>query len=156
MRMTLAVPALVLACAAPGHAKEKQVWGLTKAGKETILFYGIPESHATTVLFNCEQGRPIWIVTPLTPSRPKKGQAVKLTLSNGGASASYDAKIGGDGEEHGFYAAADAPVEPKVVDVLKSGTTLTVTVADQKERVPLNGVAKPLAQFEAACFGKKR
>lgn len=154
MRVMIAASAMGLALCAPACARDKQIWDVTEAGKETILFYGIPESHATTLLFNCEQGRPVWIVTPLTPQRPRKGQVVKITLSNGVASATYDARIGGD-EEDGFHAAADAPAETKVLDVLRSGTTLTINVAGKKESVPLRGVAKPLARFEAGCFRKR-
>jgi hypothetical protein len=43
----------------------------------------------------------------------------------------------------------------EVVDILRSGTTLTIGIPGRQFRVPLKGVANPLAQFEAACLGKR-
>ena len=55
----------------------------------------------------------------------------------------------------GFYFEASTAAEPKVVDILKSGTSLTIGIPGKREVVPLRGVAGPLAQFEAACLRKR-
>jgi hypothetical protein len=41
-----------------------------------------------------------------------------------------------------------------VLSILKSGTSLAIAIPGKQVRVPLRGIAKPLAQFEAACFGR--
>jgi hypothetical protein len=57
--------------------------------------------------------------------------------------------------EHGFHFEASTAADPKVVDVLRSGTSLTISIPGKQHRVPLRGVAKPLAQFETACFRRR-
>ena len=75
------------------------------------------------------------------PRRPKKGQPVRTTLSNGAVTAAYDGKFGYTSSEEGFYFDAYVAAEPKVVAVLKSGTSLTISIPGKQERVPLRGVA---------------
>ena len=96
----------------------------------------------------------IEIVTSVLPRNPKKGQALQTTLGNGTVTAVHDGRIGHH-SEHGFHFAASTPAEPKLVGVLKSGTTLTIGVPGERIRVPLKGIAKPLAQFEAVCLHKR-
>jgi hypothetical protein len=149
--------ALMLALAAPAQALNKEEWGFARSGEMVQVSYGIQESDVgVTIIFRCE-GKPkrIEIISTVLPPKPRKGQSVKTTLSNGKATAAYDGKFGRDkGEEGGFYFQAIAAADPKVVEILKSGTTLTIGIPGQQQRVPLRGVAKPLAQFEKACFGR--
>ena len=156
MRPKLSLLAMLMALAVPAQAAEKQSWDFVKAG-ETIQFaYGVPESHAVTIIFRCEAaGQRVEIVSTVVPRNPKKGQAAKTTLGNGSTSVVYDGKFGRDSEDDGFYFRASVPAEPNVFAVLKSGKTLTISLPGGRDRVPLKGVAKPMAQFEAACFGAK-
>jgi len=158
MRATLAISVLILALAAPAQGKDKQVWAFFKSDKETLLFYGIPESEAVTIIFRCEakrEGKRIEIVSIVLPAKPRKGQSARTTLSNGAATAAYNGKFGYSSSSEGFYFEASAAAEPKVVDILKSGTSLTISIPGKHERVPLRGVAAPLAKFETACFGRR-
>jgi len=156
MRTKLSLVAMMMALAVPAQAVEKQSWDFVKAG-ETIQFsYGVPESHAVTIIFRCEDaGQRVEIVSTVTPRNPKKGQAAKTTLSNGSTTVVYDGKFGRTPVEGGFYFRTSVPAEPNVFAVLKSGKTLTISLPGGQDRVPLKGVAKPMAQFEAACFGAK-
>ncbi len=155
MRLTLAVSALTVALAAPAAGADKESWDFIKSGTMAQLSYGVPESDVITIIFRCDaKTKPIEIISDVLPSKPKKGQSLKTTLANGTVTATYDGKIGHH-SEHGFHFAASAPAERKLVEVLKSGTTLTISVPGEKIRVPLKGVAKPLAQFETACLGKR-
>jgi hypothetical protein len=155
MRVTLAASALMLALAAPAQGIDKQVWAFFKSDKETLLFYGVPESEAVTLIFRCEAKR-IEIISTVLPRKPKKGQSATTTLSNGAVAAAYHGKFGyGSSEEEGFHFEASTVAEPAVNDILKSGTSLTISIPGKHERVPLRGVAKPLAQFEIACFRKR-
>jgi hypothetical protein len=152
MRLTLAASALMLALAAPAAGADKESWDFVKSGSEAQISFGVPESDIVTIIFRCDtKTKPIEIVTSVLPPRPKKGQTLKTTLTSGAVSANYDGRIGHH-SEHGYNFAASTPAEPKLVEVLKSGTTLTISVPGKKVRVPLKGVAKPLAQFETACF----
>ena len=154
MRTTLAAFALLLALAAPAKSADKESWDFIKSGTEAQLSYGVPESDVVTLIFRCDaKTKPIEIVSTVLPPKPKKGQALTTTLRSGALAAAYDGKIGHH-SEHGFHFEASAPAEPKLVDVLKSGTTLTIGIPGKQLRVPLKGVAKPLAQFETACLGK--
>ena len=159
MRVTLAASALMLALAAPAQGIDKQVWAFFKSDKETLLFYGVPESEAVTLIFRCEakrEGKRIEIISTVLPRKPRKGQPATTTLSNGAVAAAYRGKFGyGSSEEEGFHFEASTVAEPAVTDILKSGTSLTISIPGKHERVPLRGVAKPLAQFETACFRKR-
>ena len=151
MRVTLAAFALMLALAVPARGADKYSWDFVRSGQEVQLSYGVPESDIVTITFRCKAKR-IEIVSTVLPRKPKKGQAVRTTLSNGAATAAFDGKFGYTSSEEGFYFIAAVAAEPKVVAVLKSGTSLTIRIPGKEERVPLKGVAKPLAQFETACF----
>jgi hypothetical protein len=154
MRVTLAAFALTLALAAavPAQGADKYSWGFVKSGQEVQLSYGVPESDIVTLTLRCAAKR-IEIISTVLPRRPKKGQPVRTTLRNGAVTAVYDGKFGYTSSDEGFYFEASAAAEPKVVAVLKSGTLLTISIPGKQERVPLRGVAAPLAQFERACFG---
>jgi hypothetical protein len=155
MRLMLAVSALMLALAAPAQGADKEKWDFIKSGSEAQLSYGVPESDVVTLTFRCDaKTKPIEIVSTVLPPKPKKGQALKTTLTNGAVTASYDGRIGHH-SEHGFHFEASAPAEPKLVEVLKSGTTLTIGIPGKQLRVPLRGIATPVAQFETACLGKR-
>jgi hypothetical protein len=154
MRVTLAASALMLALAVPAQGIDKQVWAFFKSDKETLLFYGVPESEAVTLVFRCEAKR-IEIISTVLPRKPKKGQSATTTLSNGAVAAAYHGKFGHGSSEEGFHFEASTIAEPAVTDILKSGTLLTISISGKQERVPLRGVAKPLAQFETACFRKR-
>ena len=156
LRTKLSLLAMLAAFAAPAQAAEKQSWNFVKAG-ETIQFaYGVPESHAVTIIFRCEAaGQRVEIVSTVMPRNPKNGQAARTTLSNGSTTVVYDGKFGRDSEDSGFHFTTSVAAEPNVFAVLKSGKTLTISLPGGRDHVPLKGVAKPLAQFEAACFGAK-
>ena len=162
MRITLTASALILALmtlvlasltrASPARAAEKQVWGFVESGSEALLVYGVPESDVVTLSFICDTGKKrVEVVSTVLPAKPRTGQAVKTTLRNGDATAAYDGKIG-HSESGGFYVEASVAAEPKVVDVLRTGTALTISIPGREKRVPLRGVTEPLARFEAACW----
>ena len=141
MRTTLAASALMLALTAPAGGANRQSWDFVAAGKETVqLVYGVPDSEAVTISFWCEaKPKRIEIVTTLLPPRPRKGQAVKTPLSNGIVTAAYDGKIGHDAAHESFHFAASTAAEPKVLSILKSGTSLAIAIPGKQVRVPLRG-----------------
>ena len=149
MRVTLA--ALMLALAGSAQGADDQVWGFVQSGKEARLFYGVPDSGELTLAFICEARR-LTIVSTVLPPKPRKGQSLRTALSNGAATAAYGGKLGYSSSE-GYY--FEAAAEPKVLALLKSGTSLTISVPDKKESVPLRGVTGPLARFETACFPRR-
>ena len=151
MRVALGAFAAMLALATPIQGADKYSWDFERSGQEAQLSYGVPESEIVTITFRCK-GKRIEIVSTVLPRKPKKGQAVRTTLSNGAVTAAFDGKFNYTSSEEGFYFVAFAAAEPKVVAVLKSGTSLTIKIRGKEERVPLKGVAGPLAQFETACF----
>src|SRR5688572_9873515 len=104
LRTKLSLLAMLAAFAPPAQAAEKQSWNFVKAG-ETIQFaYGVPESHAVTIIFRCEAaGQRVEIVSTVVPRNPKKGQTAKTTLSNGSTTIVYDGTFGRDSEDSGFH-----------------------------------------------------
>ena len=155
MRLALMASAVTLALAVPAQGANKQSWGFVESGKEALLVYGVPESDIITISFICEATQKrIEIVTTVLPSKPRKGQPLRTTLTNGAVTAAHGGNVGHH-PEHGFHFEASTAAEPKVVDVLRSGTSLTIGIPGKQHRVPLRGVAKPLAQFEAACFRRR-
>jgi hypothetical protein len=155
MRGFPAVAAL-LTLASPAQAESPQSWGYLRADKqEVLLSYGVPESDIITINFWCRPAeKKIEIVTVILPAKPRKGQPLKTTLTDGTATAIYAGKVHHN-EDHGYSFAATTPADRKVLDVLRSGSALMIGIPGKQERVPLRGAAGPLAQFEAACFGKR-
>ena len=153
MRVTLAALTTMLALAAPAQGANKQSWNFVKSGTdEAQLAYGVPESDSITIVFRCfMKTKRIEIITSVLPRKPKKGQALRTTLSNGARAVAHDGKIGKSTEEMHFE--TSVPAEPKAVAILKPAVLLTIGIKGKQVQVPLRGVAKPLAEFEAACFG---
>jgi hypothetical protein len=143
--------------AAYAQDADRYSWGFIKAGKsEARLFYGVPESDVVTLVFICDAGsRRVEIVTTVLPRKSRKGQPVRTTLSNGTVTAAYDGKVGTNASGDEFHFEVSTAAEPNVVNILKSGTSLTIIIPGKQERVPLKGVAKPLARFETACFRRR-
>jgi hypothetical protein len=155
MRVMLAASALMLALVAPAESAAERVWGFVKSDDDVRLFYGVPDSGDVTLVFACVAKRKrIEIINTVLPHKPRIGQAVKTTLRNGAISAVNRGKLG-HSESEGFYVAASTAAYPAVLDVLKSGTSLTIGIPGRQERVPLRGIANPLATFETACFGQR-
>lgn len=150
MRVWLA--ALLILTALPAQGAERQVWGFVTSDDTAQLFYGIPESDGLTLAFVCRtKTKQIEVVTSVLPEGPKKGQLRTTILNNGSASDTYGGTLEGDNED-GLHFSATVAAERKVTDILKSGRRLTIRMAGKRQSIPLRGAAKPLAQFEAACF----
>ncbi len=152
MRVTMAAGALTIALAASAAGAERQQWGFVDAGGEAQLFYGIPDSGSLTIAFICKsEQRQLELVTTVLPRRPRKGDTLRTTLRNGAVAASFVGTLGHTDEE-GYFSEASAAFAPTVLDVVRSGARLTISVPGKQERVPLRGIAGPLAKFETACF----
>lgn len=144
--------ALLMFAALPAQGAERQVWGFVKSDESAQLFYGIPESDGLTLAFNCRvKTRQIEVFTSVLPEGPKKGQLRTIILNNGNSSETFDGKLEGD-DDDGLHFAAVVAAERKITEILKSGSRLTIRAAGKRRSVPLRGVAKPLAEFETACF----
>ena len=153
MRVMRTAPMLMLALAAPAAAANKESWGFVTSGSEALLVYGVPESDIVTLSFICDtRKRRIEIVSTVLPDKPTKGQRLTTTLRNGRASVTHDGRIGQSPAGEEFHFAVTVAAEPKAVAILKSGAALTIGIPRHQRHVPLRGVAKPLAQFEKACF----
>ena len=155
MRLAVTLSALMLIGAGASRAADEQAWGFVPSDGDVRLFYGVPDSGSLTISFICEFKRKrIVLVSTVLPSRLKKGQRLKTTLRNGDKANTYAGKVGYS-EAEGFYFDATVPADPKVLDVVRSGQTLVIEAPGKTETVPLNGVADPLRQFDAACFRKR-
>jgi hypothetical protein len=154
MRVLLAATIALVALAAPAPGADRQIWDFIESGGEARLSYGVPESDSLTIVFSCDAARrSIEVVTTIVPRKPRKGQPLRTTLRNGGVTTTYDGKIGHSDTE-GYWFEVSAGFAPTVLDVVRSGTTLTIGIPGKQERVPLRGIADPLAKFETACFRK--
>ncbi len=150
--MRILFAALLILTTLPAQAAERRSWGFVTSEDALNLFYGIPESDGLTLAFVCRtKTRQIEIITSVLPEGPKKGQLRTTILNNGTDSNTLEGKLAGD-DEDGLHFEATVAAERKVTDILKSGRRLTIRAAGKRESIPLRGVAKPLAQFEAACF----
>ena len=104
-RVSLAASALIVALAGPAKSADKQVWAFFKSGQETLLFYGVPQSEAVTLIFRCEakrEGKRIEIVSTVLPAKPRKGQSARTTLSNGAVAIEHRGKFGLQHVERGI------------------------------------------------------
>jgi hypothetical protein len=95
MRAILAAFALMVAAAATCARADQQVWGFVRSGEDVQLFYGVPDSGTLTIAFMCEaKAKGITVVSTVLPPKPRKGQSIRTTLSNGAAIAAYGGKLG--------------------------------------------------------------
>ena len=157
MRVTLAVSALMLALTGSAEASNKFSWGFIKIDESEVqLSYGLPESDIVPLAYICHtKKKRVEIVTSVLPAKRKKGQPLRTTFRNGAMTAVYDGKVDYSKASDEYHFEVSTAADPKVVDILKSGVSLTISIPGYNERVPLKGVAKPLAQFEAACFRRR-
>ena len=146
-----------LVLATPARAADNFSWGFLKLGKsEVSLSYGVSESDIVTLVFACDTKKNrIEIVTTVLPPKRRNGQALRTTLHNGAATAVYDGKVVRSTWSGEFHFEVSMAAEPKAMDIVKSGSSLVIGIPGRQVRVPLKGVTKPLAQFEAACFRKR-
>jgi hypothetical protein len=155
MRPASTALGMTLAFAIPAQGQgSKRVWEIYDAPSEVRLVYGVPEAGNLTLAFICEPGKPLVVATTVLPRRLKTGLSVQTTLSNGTVTAVYKGQLGFT-EPEGYYVEAPTAAGLKAVDVLRSGSAVTIGIPGRQVQVPLDGVAGPLAQFEAACFRKR-
>lgn len=151
--MRVALAAMMILLALPASGAERQSWGYVTSGETLQLFYGVPESDSLTIAFICRpKAKQIEVVSSVMPEGPKKGQLRTTILNNGVSSETFDGALAGE-DADSLHFSSTVPAERKVTDILKSGRRLTIRMAGKRQSVPLRGAQKPLAQFEAACFG---
>jgi hypothetical protein len=152
-----AVLGLTIALSVSAQGANRFSWGFLKTGEsEASLVYGVSESDIVTLVFACDtKKKRIEIVTTVLPPKRRKGQALRTTLRSGAVTAAYDGKVGQSPSSEEFHFEASAAAEPKVMDILKSGSSLVIGIPGRQVSVPLMGVTKPLAQFETACFRRR-
>jgi opacity protein-like surface antigen len=148
MRRTLAVSTLMLALAAPAQSADKESWDFYKSADEAQFGYGVPESDLITITFRCTfKKKPIELVTTVLPAKPRKGQTLKTTLTNGAVTATYDGKTGHH-SDHGYHFVADIPAD---ADYQCAGRQAGPRAAERRrqaagairERVPEQTVTTP-------------
>ena len=157
MRMTLAVSALMLALTGSAEASNKFSWGFVKIGSSKYnLSYGLPEFDIVPLGVHLpheeEARRNLHLCVA---GELEIRSAAPDHVPNGAMTAVYDGKVGYSKASEEYHFEASIAADPKVVDILKSGVSLTISIPGYNERVLLKGIAKPLAQFEAACFRRR-
>jgi hypothetical protein len=131
MRITLAAFAVMLALTESAEALNKFSWGFIKLdASEVQLSYGVPESDIVALTYICNtKSKRVEIVTSVLPANRKKGQPLRTTFRNGAVMAVYDGKVGFSKPSEEYHFAVSMAAEPKVMDILRSGTSRAMTSA---------------------------
>ena len=141
----------VLLAAAPASA-DKQRWGFVRSDRAAVLFFGVPESEEGTLYLVCEPSRKsIAIITRVMPRSTRHGRPGKIKLSNGSSSLEFAGKTVQANEDAGVHFEASTAIDPRLFELLETGTSLRIESLGARESVPLRGVKGPLGQMRKAC-----
>ncbi|CAN0388972.1 unnamed protein product, partial [Phaeothamnion confervicola] len=80
----------------------------------------------------------------------KVGQAGAIKLTNRPSSLELKGKIGRDNEESGEHFSAPTTIDPRLFDLLETGTSL-IEAMGARGNVPLTRIKGPLTQMRKAC-----
>jgi hypothetical protein len=152
MPRLLATAIALLAAFVPAAAVEKEQWGFVTSGSEVLLVYGVPESEAVTLSIICEPKRKRWtVVATVLPARTGVGRPAAIRLTNGSSTLEFSGKTARDSGDSAVHVAAAGAIDPRLFDLLATGTSLRIDVLSAREIVTLAGIKKPLARMRQAC-----
>jgi hypothetical protein len=146
----IAVLALILA---PAAAQEARTWMFNFDSDTAVLLYGTPESDDAVLVIACEPGKKTMRINEFIGSANLvPGRSARLKLGNGTASLDYAGQTVANEMDGTVNVEVSAPVDPKLIALLKSGVMLTVDIAGKQTAIPLKDAAPHVAEFEKACL----
>jgi len=153
MKRTAVISSLALVLAAPAGTQEARTWMFNFDSDTAVLQYGTPDSDDAVLVIACEPGKKSMHINEfigsasLVPGRP-----AHLKLSNGTAVLDYAGQTVANEMDGTVNIEVSVPADPKLIALLKAGSSLTVDVAGKPTAIPLKDAAPHVTEFEKACL----
>ena len=153
MQRTIAIGALALVLAAPAGAQAARSWMFNFDSDTAVLQYGTPDSDDAVLVIACEPGKKSMHINEFIGSdKLMPGRTAHLKLGNGTAVVDYAGQTVANEMDGTVNIEVSAPIDPKLIALLKTGSTLTVDIAGKQTAIPLKDAAAHVAEFEKACL----
>jgi len=153
MLKVLAGFCMTLVLVIPLKAEGTRIWTFDDSGDSPTLQYGNPDADDIVILFACEpQARRMHVSEFVSSNALVPGNTARLRLINGAVSLDYSGQTIANETDGSANIEVWTSIDPKLFALLKSGTALTINVADKQEIIPLKGAASEVAALEKACF----
>lgn len=147
------IGSLALALIAPAGAQEARSWMFNFDSDTAVLQYGTPDSDDAVLVIACEPGKRSMRISEFIGSASLlPGHAAHLKLGNGAAVLDYPGQTVANEMDGTVNVEVSVAVDPKLIALLKAGTSLTVEVAGKQTAIPLKDAAPQVAEFEKACL----
>jgi hypothetical protein len=151
-RMTV-IASLALLLAAPAGAQPARTWMFNFDSDTAVLQYGTPDSDDAVLVIACEPAKKSMRINEFIGSASlMPGRTAHLKLGNGTTTLDYAGQTVANEMDGTVDIEVSGPVDPKLIALLKAGTTLTVDVAGKPTAIPLKDAAPHVAEFEKACL----
>ena len=138
--------------AAPAASADKPQWDFVKSDRDVRLFYGVPESESITLSLICQPKRKrLSIISAVLPNKVGGKRSGKITLSNGSSTLEYAGRTVPERGEGPATIEASIAIDPRLFDLLETGSSLVIQSLGARESVPLDGVKPPLSQMRSVC-----
>lgn len=137
------------------QAPDRYQWGGGAGDGFAFLDYGVPETDDGMLRVDCDEGKPVWRINILSefPEGPGTQSFFMEVGESDVPTAEYTAVIVPD-EMFPHYAIDMEAGDPMMAAMAK-GEWLYLQAGDadsrEKVRISLEGLAEPLAAFQAAC-----
>jgi hypothetical protein len=144
---------LALLLAASAGAQEARTWMFNFDSDTAVLQYGTPESDDAVLVIACEPAKRSMRINEFIGSASlMPGRPARLKLGNGTANLDYAGQTVANEMDGTVNVEVSAPLDPKLIALLKTGTTLTVDIGGKQTAIPLKEAAPHVAEFEKACL----
>ena len=140
----------------PLRAEGARIWTFDDSGDSPTLQYGNPDADDIVILFACEpQSKRMHVSEFVGSNALVPGNTAKLRLINGSASIDYAGQTIANETDGSANIEVWTSIDPKLFALLKSGTALTIDIANKQEIIPLKGAASEVAALEKACIKRR-
>ncbi len=135
-----------------GAQDDRRRWIALGTPEASSLVYGTPESDDLVVSFACKRAtRQILVGFIHEPVGARDGMRIGIELSSEGGRVGLDATGERLPMDDRFLLLASTTLSPALRRILTEGKTLSVTVQDGAEEIPLRGAADAAADLIKAC-----
>jgi hypothetical protein len=153
MNRMAVIGSLALLLAAPAGAQEARSWMFNFDSDTAVLQYGTPDSDDAVLVIACEPSKKSMHINEFIGSTGLvPGRAAHLKLGNGTAVLDYAGQTVANEMDGTVNIEVSVAFDPKLIALLKAGTTLTVDIAGKPTAIPLKDAAPHVAEFEKACL----
>jgi hypothetical protein len=147
---------LALLTAAPASAQTARSWIFDDNPEAPALVYGGAESDDILIAISCEPDeKRMTIVEAVGSKKLNPGGTATFRLSAGTATLDLSGDAVANETDGSVNIEVTGAPNPRVFALLKSGPSLAIEVAGEKETIPLAGAAPHIPVLEKLCFRRK-